>query len=99
METAARATSSSARASSSLSKGSGLSARQKLTTPRMRAPARSGTVISEWMPYSTTCAVRSGSWVSQPGASLSRGSTTASPVSRLRACGEDAMNWICLPTG
>ncbi len=90
MDTAARATSSSASASSSSSNGSCLRERQKLTTPRTSAPARSGTVISEWTPYSTTCAERSSSCACQPRASSSRGSSTARPVARLRPCGEDA---------
>ncbi len=59
MDTAARVTSSSARASSSSSKGSGFCERQKFATPRTRLPARSGTVIREWMPEATTPPVRS----------------------------------------
>lgn len=90
METAARATSSSPSASSSSSNGSGLTERQKLTTPSTRVPARSGTVISEWTPYSTTCAERSKSCACQPGASSSRGSRTARPVLRVRPCGDES---------
>lgn len=94
MDTAARATSSSASASSSSSNGTCLRERQKLTTPRVIEPTRSGTVISEWMPYSTTWAERSLSCACQPGASSSRGSRTARPVARLRPCGDDSTNRI-----
>ncbi|CAM5467914.1 hypothetical protein SHIRM173S_04806 [Streptomyces hirsutus] len=99
MDTAARATSSSARASSSSSNGSGLLARQKLTTPSTREPARSGTVINEWMPYSTICPERSRSCARHPGASLSRGSTNERPEARLRPCGDDPTNRVWVPTG
>src|SRR5205823_12963774 len=68
--------------------------RQKLTTPSTRDPARNGTVISEWMPYSTTCAVRSRSCACQPGAAPRSGSSTACPECRLRACGEESTNLI-----
>ncbi len=99
METAARATSSSARASSSASNGCGFSARQKFATPSTRLPVLSGTVISEWMPYASTWSVRSRSCARQPGASRSRGTRTDCPVVRLRACGDVATNRIRSPTG
>lgn len=98
MEIAARATSSSASTTSSGSNGSGRSERQKLTTPRIRDPARTGTVISEWMPNSTTCSVRSRSWARQPGAWARRASRTARASPRLWACGAESTNRILSPT-
>ena len=97
MDTAARATSSSASERSSSSNGSGFSERQKLATPRTTPRACSGTVMSEWMPYSTIAFVRSGSCARQPSALDRSGTTSARPVPSPRACGVDGRNAISLP--
>ncbi len=79
MHTAARAASSSAGERSSVSKGS-CSERQNSTTPSNWPRAWSGTEIMEWIPYSMTFRVCSGSWARHSSAMARCGTRTGRPV-------------------
>ncbi len=99
MLTAARATSSSARETSSCSKGSGRSARQNVAMPMITPRARSGTVSIAWIPNATSLRAFSGSWTCQPEKAGMSGSSTDSPVPKPKACGLSGAKWISLPIG